>query len=130
MTRTSIAVGGLLAALGIGFYGGIGLLQSKVPSITALIPAFIGTPILLLGLVALKKDSFRMHAMHVVSLLAFLGFGLPVGRLGMQIAKGAELKITTVLSLVLTALLCGGLFGVCLKSFIDARRSRQGPADE
>ena len=87
---------------------------------TALIPAFAGFPILILGLVALK-DSIRKHAMHAVAMLALLGLLLPLGRLGMQLAKGAEVKPIVLTSLLLMAALCGFLLAACVRSFVRAR---------
>jgi hypothetical protein len=127
MVRLTLVVGTLLILLGAGFYGGIALAEGEAPSVTALIPAFAGIPIVLLGVLALR-ETLRMHAMHAVSVLALLGFLLPAGRLGMQVVKGAETKPTTLASLILMAVLCGGLLFFCVKSFIDARRRRSKPA--
>jgi hypothetical protein len=126
MVRLTLVVGTLLILLGAGFYGGIALGEGAAPSVTALIPAFVGILILLLGVLALR-ETLRMHAMHAVSALALLGFLLPVGRLAMQVAKGAETKATTLASLISMAVLCGGLLFFCVKSFIDARRRRSEP---
>jgi hypothetical protein len=123
MARVTIIVGALLTLIGVAFYGGIYLFQDRAPSVTALIPAMAGLPILALGLVALV-DKLRPHAMHVVALLALLGFLLPVGRLLMKLAQGAEVGPIAFSSLALMALLCGVLFAGCVKSFVDARRRR------
>ncbi|MBC8869868.1 MAG: hypothetical protein H8E44_10640 [Planctomycetes bacterium] len=128
MARTTIIFGALLTLLGVGFFVGIAMAQGAVPSLTALIPAFVGIPILILGVVALK-DAYRKHAMHVVSVLALLGLLAPVLRLVMQLSRGAEIGPTVLASLVLMAILCAGLFLSCLKSFIDARRARSDHPD-
>jgi hypothetical protein len=128
MTRLTLVVGTLLVLLGVGFYCGIWVAEGEAPSATALIPAFAGIPIVVLGILALKEN-LRMHAMHAVSVLALLGFLLPVGRLAMQLARGAETKATTLASLILMAVLCGGLLFFCVKSFIDARRRRSEPME-
>ena len=86
MARLTITIGILLTLLGVAFYVGLTVAAGTHPSVTALIPAFAGLPILLLGVAALK-ESIRKHAMHGVSLLALLGFLLPVGRLGLQVAR-------------------------------------------
>jgi hypothetical protein len=125
MARFSIAIGSLLIVLGISVYAILMLVQDRVPSVTALIPAMAGLPILVLGLVALI-DKYRPHAMHVVALLSLLGFLMPVARLLMKVGSGGEVTLTAITSLSLMALLCGILFGGCLKSFIDARRRRAG----
>jgi hypothetical protein len=123
MARFSILIGSLLIVLGISVYAILMLVQDRVPSVTALIPAMSGLPILILGLVALI-DKYRPHAMHVVALLSLLGFLMPVARLLMKVGSGGEVPMAALGSLSLMALLCGTLFGGCLKSFIDARRRR------
>ncbi len=120
MARLTIIVGSMLTLLGFGFYAALAVLEEKSPSVTALIPAFAGLPILLLGCVALK-DSVRKHAMHGVAMLTLLGLLLPLGRLGMQLAKGAAVKPTVLTSLLLMAALCGFLLVACIRSFIRAR---------
>jgi hypothetical protein len=123
MAKMAILFGGLLILEGLGFYFGIQPEEGKATSVTALIPSFFGIPILLGGLAALK-DQFRMHAMHVVVLLALLGFILSGGRLAMSLVAG-NIKATSGASLGIMALLCGLLTGLCIKSFIDAKRRRE-----
>ena len=67
MPKTAIAIGTLLVMQGIGFYIG-----TDSRSVTALIPAFVGLPILAMGILAFK-ESARMHAMHVAAALGALG---------------------------------------------------------
>ena len=125
MARLTIVVGILLIVLGVGFYAGLMAAEDSAPSATALIPAFFGLPILLCGLLALK-ESLRMHAMHGVALLTLLGTLLPLGRLGMQLARGKDVKTTTLSSLLLMAILCGFLLASCIRSFVAARLRRAG----
>jgi drug/metabolite transporter (DMT)-like permease len=122
MARFTIVIGLLLTLLGVGFYFAAFMAgaEGTNPSPTALIPAFLGVPILLFGCVALK-ESLRMHAMHVVALLSLLGFLLPAGRLGMKLAQGETPKTTILVSLVLMAALCGILLAGCVRSFVQAR---------
>ena len=127
MGKMAILFGGLMILLGIGLYAGLLVVDGQPPSVTVLIPAFFGTPILLLGLLALQ-DSYRKHAMHVVAMLALLGFLAPVSRLVMQLARGAEVPLLPMMSLVVMALLSGGLLALCVKSFIDARRRQAAEA--
>ena len=123
MAFSAIVIGSLLIIEGLGFYIGLTSPDGERPSLTAMIPAFFGLPILLFGLLALK-EKMRMHAMHGVVLIALIGFILATGRLMMTVATGGELKMTSGASLGLMALLCGMLSGLCVKSFIDARRRR------
>src|SRR5438034_230558 len=57
----------LLIVLGLGGFFGTGAEHG-----TALIPAYFGTALLILGLLALK-DSLRKHAMHVAAMVGLLG---------------------------------------------------------
>lgn len=123
MPTLAIVFGLILDAMGLGAY-----LASGAKSITALIPAFFGTPILLCGLLATFAPGLRMHAMHVAALfgllgtLGGLGMGLPklggliAGTIERPMAPSMQIALGTV-SLVFLAL--------CVKSFIDARRARK-----
>lgn len=62
-------------------------------------------------------------------MLSLLGLLLPLGRLGMQLAKGAEVKSTVLVSLLLMAGLSGFLLVACVRSFVNAR-ILSGPARE
>lgn len=121
MGKTAILFGGLLILLGVGLFVGLLAVDGQAPSATVLIPTFFGVPILLLGLLALK-DAYRKHAMHGVAVLALLGFLAPASRLVGQLARGAEVAALPMVSLALMALLSVALLGLCVKSFIDARR--------
>lgn len=122
MIKQTITIGSLLTALGAGVYLILAATSGGAASVTALIPAFFGLPILLLGLLA-RNDSYRVHAMHAVSVFASLGFLLPAGRLGMLLSRGGEPSLLGTGSLVLMVLLCGILLALCVKSFIRARGS-------
>ncbi len=123
MAKISLWLGGLLVLLGLGVFGGFRLGQGQWPSPTALIPSFLGAPIVLLGLLALRP-ACRQHAMHLVSLLALLGVVLPLLRLLMVWFSGGAVGGMPLVSLGLTVLLSALLLGGCVKSFVDARRAR------
>lgn len=116
MARVSMIIGALLMALGIGAYYG-----TSQASLTALIPAAFGLPMLLLGILAIGQR-WRRHAMHAAALVALVGFlatisGL-VDLLHLVLAQPALLAKSAM------ALLCGTHAGLALKSFLDARRSK------
>jgi hypothetical protein len=112
MPKTAIATGTLLLIQGIGFYIG-----TDSRSVTALIPAFVGLPILLMGMLAFK-ESARMRAMHVAAALGVVGLLAATGRIAT-----ADLSLSAVgISLVIMVLLTGGFVLLCVKSFVDARR--------
>jgi hypothetical protein len=121
MANVAIAFGVVLMLLGIGGYFGSGMV-----SLTALIPAAFGLVLLVLGFVA-RDPGKRKHAMHVAAMIGVLGFlgsarglgkllpmlsGQPVERPGAVIAQ----SIMAILMLIFTWL--------CVRSFINARRSR------
>ncbi len=121
MAKLTIATGILLILIGIGFYIGIG-----EGSITALIPALFGLPILAFGLVA--RDEFkRKHAMHAAVLFGLLGFA---GAFQMSFRKlmammqgiPVERPLAAVEQLLM-AIICGVFVIACIISFIKARRT-------
>ena len=62
MPQITIALGSLLILIGVGFYFGTG-----ATSVTALIPAFLGIPMAVAGVLA-RRESLRKHAMHAAVL--------------------------------------------------------------
>jgi lysylphosphatidylglycerol synthetase-like protein (DUF2156 family) len=112
LPKITITIGLLLIFQGLGFY-----VATETKSITALIPAFIGLPILVLGFVALK-ESVRKHAMHGAVTMALLGLLAPIGRIA---SAGFKFSAAGV-SLLLMIVLCASLLILGIKSFIDARR--------
>lgn len=125
MARLTIVIATLLILLGIGSYLNASRrsAENARPSVTALIPAFVGLPILVLGLVALNPSA-RKHAMHGVSVLALLAFLLPTARLAMQLARGVEVNTTVFVPLVSMAVLSAVLLAACVQSFVAARLRR------
>ncbi len=67
MPYITIGVGVLLTLIGV-----VGYVMSGMASWTALIPAFLGVPMALLGAVALK-ESLLKHAMHGAAMVGLLG---------------------------------------------------------
>ena len=120
MARITIIVGILLIVLGWGGYFAGGRV-----SMTALIPAFFGIPIALLGMVALK-EKLRKHAMHGAVLFGLLGFvGALVRPVKAMFGEAPfELNLATGSQLVMSAI-CLVFVILCVKSFIDARKARE-----
>ena len=117
MASTSIVFGVLLTLLGLG-----GFFLTGTSSVTALIPAFLGILLIVLGFLA-RSEHTRMHAMHaaaVVALIGFLGalFSLLRTPLGLRPAMAVFSQIATVL-------LTGIFLALCIRSFLDARRARR-----
>ena len=91
-------------------------------SITALIPAFIGVILVLLGLLSNAKENLRKHLMHAAVLVALVGFIATAGRL---ISRLSDLTMSpAVLSQAATAALCLVFVILAIRSFAAARRER------
>ena len=116
----SIAFGIALILLGLGGYFG----TDRV-STTALIPAYFGLGFLILGLLA-RKEHLRKHAMHLAAALGVLGvIGGAIRPVGKLVA-GETVEMTTPVLLQLTMIvLCAVFVGLCVRSFIAARRARR-----
>jgi hypothetical protein len=124
----SVVFGLLLIALGIwGYWGGalglwapLGLTPPERLSGTALIPAYFGTALVVLGLLAFKENRLK-HAMHGASVVGLLGLVAAGGRL---VATG---NVTGVggISLLTMSLLCAVFVALCVNSFVQARRRRR-----
>ena len=120
MPSTAIVSGVLLITIGL-----IGYVFSIVDgnhSLTALIPAAFGLLLAILGSLAKSKENLRKHLMHAAVLVGLLGFIIPTGRLVSQMSKVTV--SLAVLSQAAMALICLVFVILCIKSFIDARRSR------
>jgi methyl coenzyme M reductase subunit C len=90
-------------------------------SVTALIPAFFGIILALLGVLANSKPNLRKHVMHVAVLVGLAGFIVPLVRI---LSKLSTISLSpAVLSQISMALICLIFVALCVKSFIDARRS-------
>ncbi len=114
ITKISLAIGGVLVLLGLGSYFGTGR-----ESVTALIPAFLGLPILICGLMA-RDEKKRMMAAHVAILFGVLGMLAGFGRGIPQLMKG-NTGIATTVTLIMAAI-CLVYVVACVRSFIAARR--------
>ena len=105
----------------IGYFAWEAIGASK-QSITALIPAFVGVPMLIGGLIALKKNMLGMHIAVTFSLLGALAGlgrlvpGLIKGTVNFSEAGPKLVLVMTVICLFFTVL--------AVRSFIAARRAR------
>jgi hypothetical protein len=118
VARITIGIGVLLIALGL-----IGYLPEQ-KSATALIPAGFGLVLVVLGVVALQ-EGMRKHAMHaavLVGLIGLIGAGVMATKAGLSGNIERPLAFGMQVAMALT---CGVFVGLCVKSFIDARRRRQ-----
>ena len=117
MPKISVVFGVLLSVLGLYGYFGMG----KV-SITALIPLFIGVPIIMLGILAFDEQRIK-HSMHAASVLIFLGLIGSVYRLAYKIILGNIDESSIVLMLM--SVICIIFLILAINSFIEAKRARE-----
>jgi multisubunit Na+/H+ antiporter MnhE subunit len=122
MAKLTIWVGVLLVAVAVGFWLAAGRVESA-----ALHPAGLGVLLVVCGLLANTENAKkRMLWMHIAVTLGLIGFLLPLVRTILQVVKGT---LSTATSLALgerfaTILLCLVFVGLCVRSFIAARRAR------
>jgi hypothetical protein len=115
----SVIFGLLLIALGVGGFVGTGS-----EHLTALIPAGFGLALALLGVVALK-DSLRKHAMHLAAMVGLIGAvgGAVMVVLPLVTGTGIQRPVAYSCQAALTVL-CLVFVGLCVNSFVQARRRR------
>ena len=117
---------GIAYGLGLVALGVFGYFKSGGMSITALIPAFLGTPIAVLSLLSLNPKFVKI-GMHIIVFIAFLGFiatakdtfGLVTGKVIENQLAAVSKAITCLLSLVFV------IFSI--RSFIKARKAAPTP---
>ncbi len=123
MANITIVFGVVLIVLGVGSYFG-----TNMVSPTALIPAAFGLLLIVFGVLA-KDEKRRKMAMHIavtVGLLGFLGTITGLLKLFTMLAGGEVARPTAVVAQSIMAILMLVYVGMCVKSFIDARRRRAG----
>ena len=126
MPFLAMLIGALLVGLGLqGHYDFGNILGVDKYQPTALIPAYVGAALFVLGLIALVGDATRKHAMHLAAAVGLLGFAgalyKPVR--GMIDHTFDFDRIPTKLQLAMAGL-CLAFVLMCVQSFINARRLR------
>lgn len=122
MASTTILFGVLLIVLGLAGWVGSGM-----ESPTALIPSVFGLLLVIAGAVA-RNESRRKHAMHAAAMVGLLGFfGSVSGLLQLPALLGGEevARPAAVWSKSAMAVLSAIFVGLCVKSFIAARKARK-----
>jgi len=119
MSKLAVIFGLILGALGIGAY-----FLSETRSITALIPSFVGSAILLSGIFGLIVPKASKHAMHLAALVGLLGAlgGLLKGLPNLSaLMAGTAVRPTAVVIQIAMGVVCLVFLALCVKSFVDAR---------
>lgn len=125
MAPISVVFGLLLTAVGlVGYFTPtvLGDVGEKGTSPTALIPAAFGGILVLCGLIVLVKPTLRKHVMHLAAMVGLLGAAggvMPLARNAFDFSKSGT--VAGALMIVLSAT----FVGLCVKSFIDARKARK-----
>lgn len=120
LANKTIGIGVALILLGL-----IGYFATGAVSVTALIPAFFGIVLALLGWLA-RDDKRRKLVMHIAVVVGLLGFAGSVSGIPklIRMLGGAEIaRPAAAVSQSVMAALTGVFIVLCVKSFIDARRN-------
>jgi hypothetical protein len=124
MPKITIVFGFLLC----GLSAIVLILKGEFKLGTWLIPLAFGMPLILLGIVAAKNAASRMHVMHGAVLVGLIGGLLAlfqgVSQL-IKLAKGVEVNALAAGMVWAMTVLCFTFVGLCVQSFIAARKARQ-----
>ena len=126
MAKITIGLGFVLIALGLGSYFG-----TDRESVTALIPAFFGLPLLILGLIA-RNERRRKTAIHIavgIGLLGFAGTVRGLMKLPVLLTSSELERPTAVAVQAAMAIVCLVFVLLCVWSFIKARRASAAQRD-
>jgi hypothetical protein len=122
MAPLAIVFGVLLCGLGGGMY-----VYTDMVSMTALIPAYFGVALIVLGALAMNEKS-RMHAMHLAALVGLVGFGMPAYMVIKGLAGGDAFNLAKGEQAAM-AVICLVFLVLCVRSFINARIARKKQAE-
>ena len=95
-----------------------GYMDSESPSVTALIPAFVGVALLICNPGVKKENKVIAHIAVLLTLIIFIGLFRPL--MGV-IDRGNTIGIVRVAIMLISTVLAMIFF---IKSFIDARNNR------
>ena len=121
MPLVTIGYGSILIVIGV-----VGYFATGQSSITALIPAFLGFIAEICGVIA-RNERFLKHAMHGAAMVGLLG---TLGTLRVlpqlpTLFNGTADRPAAVLAQALTLVLSAAFVGLCVRSFIEARRAKE-----
>jgi len=120
MAKFSIVFGIILIILGLVSYFGI-----SSESITALIPAFLGLPMLILGWIA-QNEKYLKHAMHGAAVLMLISIiGASVRILSNVSFNQSFVFSEPVIIQILMVLISLIFLILVVKSFFDSRKTKK-----
>jgi hypothetical protein len=127
MAKPTLVVAFLLVAVGVAGY----LVGHPDPatghvSYTALIPAWMGLALGILGAVSFN-DHARKHAMHaaaIVGLLAIIGDGMQLLKTFNNTETAPDVRNLKLASMGATLVICVIFLALCIRSFVLARKNR------
>jgi len=122
MPKVTIIFGSFLSLLGLYGYYGMGSV-----SVTALIPLFIGVPVIILGVLSFDENKIK-HSMHAASILMLLGLIGSSYRLLHKVSMG-NIDGSSII-LILMSVFCIIFLILAINSFIEARKARKKQAAE
>ena len=127
MPRVTICFGIVLVI--VGFLGAYLASIEGAKAGTALIPAYFGAPLVILGVLGFT-DKLRMHVMHAAVLIALIGFAVP-GFMVFKtfLAEGPPARPLAFAMQGIMAVTCAGYVFLAIKSFLAARKARAASAD-
>lgn len=119
---------GLYSYFGSPDYG----VEGAKVSVTALIPAFVGVPLGICGLFALKEN-LRMHAMHGAVTIGLLGalaaWGRGLSKIGALFSSETGVDKRPITMVLIMAVICTVYVVLCVQSFIAARKRQKAAAE-
>ena len=100
--------------------GLIGYIVTGTSSLTAFIPAVFGLMLVLLGIWA-NTEKTRKHAMHAAAAVGLIS--LIVGLGSLVLSSLYPRSLASVLAQVAMITIAAAFLGLCVRSFINARRT-------
>lgn len=122
MARITILIGFLMIILGVAGY-----FMTGAEHKSALIPSYFGILFAVLGAVANAKPSLNKHMMHIVAIAALLAVVMTFRGFisSFTLLTGGEVaRPAAVIAQSLLFVPSAVLLGLCIRSFIAARRAR------
>lgn len=129
MALNTVIYSVLMILLGVGSFF---MAEAGHRSPTALIPSFAGVVFLGLGLATMAAPHLRKHLMHAAAALGLLcvvaGGGRAIGTLAKAGFDFSAVNGLAVGAQLIMAALSAGFVGLCVMSFIAARKAQKAAA--